>query len=69
MTSKEIRKQIKAHKAEMRESGIKITSFMNRTDIYTMRANEKLFALKLELEHAIKNETTQTTTETTRHDN
>ena len=45
--------EIRQLKAEMRERGIKVTSFMNRQpSLEAARANERLFALKMELEKA-----------------
>lgn len=48
---KEIKADISSLKKEMKESGIRVTSFMNRQpSIQAARANERLFALKCELE-------------------
>ena len=47
----EIRKEIRELKKEMKERGLKVTSFMNRQpSIEAARANERLFALKCELD-------------------
>jgi hypothetical protein len=56
MTSKEIRKEIREHKAEMKANGFRILSFMNAQPIDQMRANERLFALKVQLDNALKAE-------------
>jgi len=53
-TAKEIRTEIRQLKKEIKERGIKVTSFMNRQpSLEAARANERLFALKVELEKAI----------------
>ena len=53
-TAKEIRTEIRQLKKEIKERGIKVTSFMNRqSSLEAARANERLFALKVELEKAI----------------
>ena len=50
-TPKEIRAEIRELKREMKENGIRITSFMNRQpSIQAARMNERLFALKCELD-------------------
>lgn len=52
-TPKEIQKDIRELRAEMRADGIPIRSFMNRQpSMYAARCNERLYALKLELEKA-----------------
>ena len=52
-TAKEIRNEIRQLKKEMKERGIKVTSFMNRQpSLEAARANERLFALKAELQKA-----------------
>jgi hypothetical protein len=52
-TAKEIKREIRQLKAEMKDRGIKVTSFMNRQpSLEAARANERLFALKVELEKA-----------------
>jgi hypothetical protein len=52
-TAKEIRKEMRELKAEMKEAGVKVTSMMNRqVSMYAARCNERLYALKLELEKA-----------------
>ena len=52
-TANEIKKEIRQLKAEMKDRGIKVTSFMNRQpSLEAARANERLFALKVELEKA-----------------
>ncbi len=52
-TAKEIRNEIRQLKREMKERGIKVTSFMNRQpSLEAARANERLFALKAELQKA-----------------
>ena len=52
-TAKEIRHEIRQLKKEMKERGIKVTSFMNRQpSLDAARANERLFALKAELQKA-----------------
>ena len=54
-TANEIKKEIRQLKAEMKERGIKVTSFMNRQpSLEAARANERLFALKVELEKATR---------------
>ena len=54
-TAKEIRNEVRQLKAEMRERGIKVTSFMNRQpSLEAARANERLFALKVELQKATR---------------
>jgi hypothetical protein len=54
-TANEIKKEIRQLKAEMKERGIKVTSFMNRQpSLEAARANERLFALKVELEKAAR---------------
>ena len=53
-TAKEIRTEIRQLKKEIKERGIKVTSFMNRQpSLEAARANERLFALKMELQKAI----------------
>lgn len=53
-----IRRDIRDHKADMKANGLKVTSFMNGGQTITqMRANERLFALKTQLEIALKQET------------
>lgn len=60
MTSKEIRKEIKAVKAEMKERGIKTVSCFNGgLDSGTYRANAQLFQLKVKLDDALKAEAKQ----------
>jgi len=55
--SKEIRKQIRAIRQEMKERGIKTVSCFNGgLDDGTYRANYALFRLKLELAEALKAE-------------
>ena len=57
-TVKEIKLDIREHKRGMKASGIPVRSFMNRQpSIAAARANERLFALKVELEQAEKAET------------
>lgn len=57
MTAKEIRAEIRAVKAEMKERGIKTVSCFNGgLDDGTYRANSQLFRLKLALEDALKAE-------------
>ena len=57
MTVKEIRAEIRAVKAEMKERGIKTVSCFNGgLDAGTYHANSQLFRLKLALEDAIKAE-------------
>jgi hypothetical protein len=51
---KEIRTDIREHKREMKASGIKIISAMNRVDSRTFSANVRLSRLKLELEYALQ---------------
>lgn len=51
-TPKEIRADIRTHKAEMKAQNIPITSFMNRLEPHISRANARLYALKLELKKA-----------------
>lgn len=47
---KEIKAEISSLKKEMKENGIRVTSFMNRQpSLQADRANERLFALKCEL--------------------
>ncbi len=54
-TAKEIRAEIKNLRREMREQGIRESSMMNRhPSLEAMRANERLFALKVALECADK---------------
>ena len=55
MTSKEIRAEIRATKAEMLERGIKIVSCFNGgLDDGTYRANSRLYQLKVNLETALR---------------
>lgn len=55
MTSKEIRAEIRATKAEMRERGIKVVSCFNGgLDDGTYRANSQLYRLKVNLETALR---------------
>ena len=57
MTSKEIRKELRTIRAEMRERGIKVTSCFNGgLDDGTYRANSALYRLKIALEQALKAE-------------
>ena len=59
MTSKEIRKQLRATRQEMRERGIKVISCFNGgLDDGTYRANAQLYRLKIALEDALKAELT-----------
>lgn len=52
---REIQREIREHKADMKARGLRITSFMNRQDsLEAARANERLFALKVELADAKK---------------
>jgi hypothetical protein len=62
MTSKDIRKLIREHKAEMKECGIRVVSCFNGgLDGPTYQANSKLFRLKLALDDALKVEQTIST--------
>ena len=57
MTAKEIRAEIRAVKAEMRERGIKTVSCFNGgLDSGTYSANAQLFRLKLALDDVLKKE-------------
>jgi hypothetical protein len=57
MTSKEIRKELRAVRQEMRERGIKTVSCFNGgLDDGTYRANAMLYRLKINLEQALKAE-------------
>jgi hypothetical protein len=57
MTSKEIRKELRAVKAEMRERGIRtISCFNGGLDDGTYRANSQLFRLNIALKDALKAE-------------
>jgi hypothetical protein len=57
MTSKEIRAEIRAVKAEMKERGIKTVSCFNGgLDDGTYRANSKLYRLKVAMDEALKAE-------------
>lgn len=57
MTSKEIRAEIRATRAEMRECGIRTVSCFNGgLDNATYRANFRLYRLKVELDNALKAE-------------
>jgi hypothetical protein len=59
MTSKDIRKELRATRQEMRERGIKVTSCFNGgLDDGTYRANVQLFRLKVQLDEALKAELT-----------
>jgi hypothetical protein len=59
MKSKDIRKQLRALRQEMRERGIKTVSCFNGgLDDGTYRANSLLFRLKIELQDALKTEQT-----------
>lgn len=61
MTSKEIRKQIRAIRQEMKERGIRTVGYFNGgLDEGTYRANAALFRLKVELADALKAEQTNT---------
>ena len=52
-TAKEIKQEIRQLKKQMKERGVKVTSFMNRQpSLEAARANERLFALKAELARA-----------------
>jgi hypothetical protein len=52
-TIKEIQADIRQHKAWMKDSGIRRTSFMNGgLDTRTYQANARLFALETELHKA-----------------
>ena len=54
MTSKEIRKEIRATKAEMKERGIrKVSCFNGGLDDPTYQANMRLFRLGIELQDAL----------------
>ena len=54
-TANEIKKEIRQLKKEMKERGIRVTSFMNRQpSLEAARANERLFALQMELEKATR---------------
>ena len=55
MTVQEIRKEIRATKAEMKDRGIKVVSCFNGgLDDGTYRANAQLFRLNLALKDAVK---------------
>ena len=57
MTVQEIRKEIRATKAEMKDRGIKVVSCFNGgLDDGTYRANAQLFRLKIALDDALKAE-------------
>lgn len=49
-TAKEVKTEIRELKDDANRRGIRIQSFMNRQDREGSRVNERLFALKLELE-------------------
>jgi hypothetical protein len=54
-TLKEIRSEIRQLRAEMKADGIPITSVMNRQpSMVAARCNERLYALKIELEDTAK---------------
>ena len=53
-TPKEIRAEVRELKSEMKAAGVKVTSMMNRqASLYAARCNERLYALKLELDTAM----------------
>ena len=57
MTSKDIRKELRSIRAEMRERGIRTVSCFNGgLDDGTYRANSALYRLKIALEQALKAE-------------
>ena len=57
MSVKDIKRQLREHRAEMRRCGIKITSCFNGgMDRDTQRANERRFALETALQDAIRKE-------------
>lgn len=49
---KEIRAAIRELRHDMKAAGIPVRCFLNRMDVQAARCNERLFALKLELEKA-----------------
>lgn len=56
-TAKEIRRQIRETRREMKENGIRVTSFMNGgLTAAESRYNQLLFRLKTELEQRIKDD-------------
>jgi hypothetical protein len=60
MSVKEIKKEIREHKREMKERGIRVIGFMNGgLTMEESRANQKLYALKIKLDDALKAEQTK----------